>query len=240
MPPTRKETSINNYTLAFETGEIAKQAGGAVMMHYGETQVLCTACASKSPRVGFDFFPLTVDYREGFYAAGIIPGNFFRREARPGEREVLTCRLIDRPIRPLFPKTFQCETMIQVMVMSYDRMCDSDILAINGTSAALHISDIPWAGPIGAVRVGRVDDEIIVNPTIDQQIDSDVNCVMVGTADAMVMVEAGSFEVSEAVYMEAFEKGHEVIKHLCALQEELRTEVGKPKREVEEEVVLCV
>ncbi len=237
MPPTRKETTINNHTLAFETGEIAKQAGGAVMMHYGETQVLCTACASKSPRLGFDFFPLTVDYREGFYAAGIIPGNFFRREARPGEREVLTCRLIDRPIRPLFPKEFQCETMIQIMVMSYDRMCDSDILAINGTSAALHISDIPWAGPIGAVRVGRVEGEIIVNPTIDQQIDSDVNCVMVGTADAMVMVEAGSFEVSEAVYMEAFEKGHEVIKQLCAMQEELRAEVGKPKREVEEKAV---
>jgi polyribonucleotide nucleotidyltransferase len=237
MPLTRKEITINNYTFAFETGEIAKQAGGAVMMHYGETSVLCTACASKSPRLGFDFFPLTVDYREGFYAAGIIPGNFFRREARPGEREVLTCRLIDRPIRPLFPKSFQCETMIQIMVMSYDRMCDSDILALNGTSAALHISDIPWAGPIAAVRVGRVDGEIIVNPTIDQQFDSDVNCVMAGSADAMVMVEAGSFEVSEAVYMEAFEKGHAVIRELCVLQEDLRAEVGKPKREVVEEVV---
>ena len=196
MTPIRKELSINGFTLAFETGEIAKQADGAVMMHYGETSVLCTACASSSPRVGFDFFPLTVDYREGFYAAGVIPGNFFRREARPGEREVLTCRLIDRPIRPLFPDWFQCETMIQIMVMSYDRLCDSDILAINGTSAALHISDIPWAGPIAAVRVGRIDEEIIINPTVDQQVDSDVNCVMVGTADALVMVEAGSFEVS--------------------------------------------
>ena len=237
MPATRKELSINGYTLAFETGEIAKQADGAVMMHYGETQVLCTACASQSSRPGIDFFPLTVDYREGFYAAGVIPGNFFRREARPGEREVLTCRLIDRPIRPLFPKAFQCETMVQIMVMSYDKLCDPDVLAINGTSAALHVSDIPFAGPIGAVRTGRIEGEIIVNPTVEQQIDSDLNCVMVGTADALVMVEAGSFEVSEDVYMEAFEKGHEVIKQLCALQEELRAEVGKPKREVEEEVI---
>ncbi|MBT5369245.1 MAG: polyribonucleotide nucleotidyltransferase, partial [Nitrospinaceae bacterium] len=237
MPATRKELSINGFNLAFETGEIAKQAHGAVMMYYGETQVLCTACAASTPRTGFDFFPLTVDYREGFYAAGVIPGNFFRREARPGEREVLTCRLIDRPIRPLFPESFQCETMIQIMVMSYDGVCDSDILAINGTSAALHISDIPFAGPIGAVRVGRIDGEIIVNPTLDQQIDSDVNCVMVGTADAMVMVEAGSFEVSEDVYMDAFEKGHEVIKQLCAVQEDLRAEIGKPKRELDEEVV---
>ena len=237
MPVTRKELSINGFTLAFETGEIAKQAHGAVMMHYGETQVLCTACSSTSPRPGIDFFPLTVDYREGFYAAGVIPGNFFRREARPGEREVLTCRLIDRPIRPLFPEAFQCETMIQIMVMSYDGVCDSDILAINGTSASLHISDIPFAGPIGAVRVGRIEGEIIINPTLDQQIDSDVNCVMVGTADAMVMVEAGSFEVSEDVYMDAFEKGHEVIKQLCALQEDLRAEVGKPKRVLDEVVV---
>ncbi|HBK81482.1 MAG TPA: polyribonucleotide nucleotidyltransferase [Nitrospinae bacterium] len=237
MPAIRKEISINGYTFAFETGEIAKQAHGAVMMHYGETSVLCTACASTSPRAGIDFFPMTVDYREGFYAAGIIPGNFFRREARPGEREVLTCRLIDRPIRPLFPKSFQCETMIQIMVMSYDRVCDSDILALNGTSAALHISDIPFDGPIGAVRVGRIDGEIIVNPTIDQQIDSDLNCVMAGTADALVMVEAGSFEVSEDVYMEAFEKGHAVIKDLCAIQEELRADAGKPKREIEEEVL---
>ena len=203
------------------------------MMHYGETSVLCAACASFSPREGVDFFPLTVDYREFFYAAGIIPGNFFRREARPGERETLTCRLIDRPIRPLFPKEFRCETMIQVMVMSYDKLNDSDILAINGTSAALHISDIPFAGPIGAVRVGRIDGEIIVNPTVEQQIDSDLNCVMAGTSDALVMVEAGSFEVSEDAYMEAFEKGHAVIQELCAMQEELRAECGKTKRAVE-------
>lgn len=235
MLPYRKDISINGYTLAFETGEIAKQAGGAVMMHYGETSVLCTACASHSTREGVDFFPLTVDYREFFYAAGIIPGNFFRREAKPGEREVLTCRLIDRPIRPLFPKEFRCETMIQIMVMSYDKLNDSDILAINGTSAALHISDIPFAGPIGAVRVGRIDGEIIVNPTVEQQIDSDLNCVMAGTSDAIVMVEAGSFEVSEGVYMEAFEKGHSVIKELCALQEELRAECGKTKRVIEPE-----
>ncbi|MBI3129154.1 MAG: polyribonucleotide nucleotidyltransferase [Candidatus Tectomicrobia bacterium] len=234
MPPIRKEISINGYTLAFETGEIAKQAGGAVMMHYGDTSVICTACGSDSPREGIDFFPLTVDYREAFYAAGIIPGNFFRREGRPGEREVLTCRLIDRPIRPLFPKGYRCETMIQDLVMSYDRTCDADILAINGTSAALHISDIPFGGPIGAVRVGRVNGEIIVNPTIPQQVESDLNCVMAGTADALVMVEAGSFEVSEDAYMEAFEKGHAVIRQLCALQEELRREVGKPKRAIEE------
>lgn len=235
MPPYRKDISINGYTLAFETGEIAKQAGGAVMMHYGETSVLCTACASHSPREGIDFFPLTVDYREFFYAAGIIPGNFFRREAKPGERETLTCRLIDRPIRPLFPKEFRCETMIQVMVMSYDKLNDSDILAINGTSAALHLSDIPFAGPIGAVRVGRIDGEIIVNPTVEQQIDSDLNCVMAGTSDAIVMVEAGSFEVSEDVYMEAFEQGHSVIQELCAMQDELRAECGKTKRVVEPE-----
>ncbi|MBI2131995.1 MAG: polyribonucleotide nucleotidyltransferase [Candidatus Tectomicrobia bacterium] len=234
MQPTRKEISINGYTLAFETGEIAKQAGGAVMMHYGDTAVLCTACGSNSPREGIDFFPLTVDYREPFYAAGIIPGNFFRREGRPSEREVLTCRLIDRPIRPLFPKGYRCETMIQVLVMSYDRVCDADILAINGTSAALHVSDIPFAGPVGAVRVGRVNGEVIVNPTVEQQVESDLNCVMAGTADAIVMVEAGSFEVSEDVYMEAFEKGHAVIQRLCALQEELRSACGKPKRAIGE------
>ncbi len=234
MQSTRKEISINGYTLAFETGEIARQAGGAVMMHYGDTSVLCTACASPSPREGLDFFPLTVDYREGFYAAGLIPGNFFRREGRPGEREVLTCRLIDRPIRPLFPKTFCCETMIQIMVMSYDRICDSDILAINGTSASLHISDIPFAGPIGAVRVGRVNGEIVVNPTIEQQVESDLNCVLAGSDDALVMVEAGSFELSEEDYMEAFVKGHSTIRELVALQNELRAECGKSKREVEE------
>ena len=234
MQPTRKEISINGYTLAFETGEIGKQAGGAVMMHYGDTSVLCTACGSNSPREGIDFFPLTVDYREAFYAAGIIPGNFFRREARPGEREVLTCRLIDRPIRPLFPKGYRCETMVQDLVMSYDRVCDADILAINGTSAALHVSDVPFAGPVGAVRVGRVNGEVIVNPTVEQQVESDLNCVMAGTADALVMVEAGSFEVSEDVYMEAFEKGHAVIRQLCSLQEELRAACGKPKRAIEE------
>ncbi|MEK6710509.1 MAG: polyribonucleotide nucleotidyltransferase [Nitrospinota bacterium] len=234
MPPTRKEISINGYTLAFETGEIAKQAAGAVMMHYGETSVLCAVSASFSTREGIDFFPLTVDYREPFYAAGIIPGNFFRREGRPTEREVLTCRLIDRPIRPLFPKGYRCETMIQIMTMSYDRVCDADIMAINGASAALHISDVPFSGPIGAVRVGRVNGEIVINPTVEQQVESDLNCVMAGTADAMVMVEAGSFEVSEDVYMEVFEKGHAVIQRLCALQDELRAACGKPKRAAEE------
>jgi len=233
MGVSRVEMEINNSKLVFETGEIAKQANGSIMAYYGETSVLSTVCSSDEPREGSDFFPLTVDYRELSYAAGVIPGNFFRREARPSEREILTCRLIDRPMRPLFPENFMCETMIQVMVVSYDKVCDCDILAINATSASLHVSDIPFDGPIGAVRVGRIDGQIIVNPTIEQQDESDLNCVLAGTSDAIVMVEAGSFELSEDDYMQAFEQGHAVIKDLCELQEKLRSECGKPKREIQ-------
>ena len=179
--------------LIIETGKIARQADASVLVTYGGTTVMANVVAAKQAKPDIDFFPLTVDYRELSYAAGVIPGNFFRREARPSEREILTCRLIDRPMRPLFPENFMCETMIQVMVVSYDKVCDCDILAINATSASLHVSDIPFDGPIGAVRVGRIDGQIIVNPTIEQQDESDLNCVLAGTSDAIVITEPTSF-----------------------------------------------
>src|SRR4051795_1230360 len=178
--------------LTFETGKLAKQAHGSTLVLMGDNVVLATAVANADPREGIDFFPLTVDYREYTYAGGRIPGGFIKREGRPSEREILVCRMIDRPIRPLFPETFRNETQIISLVLSADTENDPDVAALNGASAALTLSDIPFNGPVGAVRVGQVDGNFIVNPTYAEMTVSTVNIMVVGTADGLVMVEAGA------------------------------------------------
>src|SRR5258708_18616522 len=183
--------------LSFETGKIAKQAHGSVVVRSGDNMLLASACANAEPRVGVSFFPLTVDYRESTYAGGRIPGVFIKREGRMSEREPLTCRQIDRPIRPLFPETFRCETQVISLVLSADTENDPDVLAINAASAALTLSDIPFHGPVGAVRVGHINDQFVVNPTYDEMRDSLLNIMVVGTSEGIVMVESGAKELSE-------------------------------------------
>src|SRR5438105_15853688 len=178
--------------LTFETGKLAKQAHGASVVRIGDNVVLATAVSNTEPREGIDFFPLTVDYREYTYAGGRIPGGFIKREGRPSEREILTSRLIDRPIRPLFPEGFRCETQVIAFVLSADTENDPDVVGINGASAALTISDIPFNGPIGAVRVGLVSGQFIINPTYGEMSDSLLNIMVVGSADAIVMIESGA------------------------------------------------
>src|ERR1700749_199010 len=205
----------------FETGRMAKQASGAVVVSQGDSVVLVTAVASPEPREGVDFFPLTVDYREYTYAGGRIPGGFIKREGRPSEKEILTSRQIDRPIRPLFPEAFRNETQVIALVLSADRENDPDIIAINGAGAALALSDVPFNGPIGAVRVGRVNDQFVINPTYAERQESTINIVVVGTKDGIVMVESGSKEISEEVVVDAIEFGHGEIKKIVAAIEEL-------------------
>src|SRR5258708_34462356 len=183
--------------LSFETGKLAKQAHGAAAVRLGDNVVLATAPANADPREGIDFFPLTVDYREYTYAGGRFPGGFIKREGRMSEREVLTSRQIDRPVRPMFAEGFKCETQVIAFVLSADSNNDPDVLGINAASAALTLSDIPFLGPIGAVRVGRVDDKFIVNPTYDEMRGGTVNIIAVGTADGIVMIESGAKEASE-------------------------------------------
>src|SRR5438105_3812142 len=219
--------------LSFETGKLAKQAHGSVVVRNGHNVVLATAVANPDPREGIDFFPLTVDYREYTYAGGRIPGGFIKREGRPSEREILTSRQIDRPVRPLFAAGFRCETQVIAFVLSADTENDPDVAAINGASCALTISDIPFLGPIGAVRVGLVNGQFIVNPTYDEMRESLVNIMVVGTADAIVMIESGAKEVKEETVVDAIEFGHTEVKKICAALSELRRRVGKPKRTVE-------
>jgi polyribonucleotide nucleotidyltransferase len=219
-------------SITFETGRIAKQAHGSVLAKNGDNYVLATAVANQDPREGIDFFPLTVDYREYTYAGGRIPGGFIKREGRPSEREVLTSRLIDRPIRPLFAEGFKCETQVVAMVQSADSENDPDVIGINAASAALHISDIPFLGPIGAVRVGYKDGQYIVNPTYDESRGGQLRLVVAGTKDGIVMIEAGASEVSEEVIVDAIEFAHNEIKKICGAIEELREKAGKPKRQV--------
>jgi polyribonucleotide nucleotidyltransferase len=220
-------------SIHFETGKLAKQAHGSCIVRMGENVVLATACANPDPREGIDFFPLTVDYREYTYAAGRIPGGFIKREGRPSEREILTSRQIDRPIRPLFPEGFRCETQVIAMVLSADTENDPDVSGINGASVALSVSDIPFHGPIGAVRVGRVNGEFVINPTYTEQRDGDLNLMVVGTSEGIVMIESGAREVGEEVVVEAIEFAHEQIKKICAAISELAQKAGKPKRPVE-------
>src|SRR5271156_3135552 len=219
--------------ISFETGKLAKQAHGSAVVRSGDNVVLATATANPDPREGIDFFPLTVDYREYTYAGGRFPGGFIKREGRMSEREVLTSRQIDRPVRPMFAEGFKCETQVIAFVLSADSNNDPDVLGINGASAALTLSDIPFLGPIGAVRVGLVNGQFIVNPTYDEMRESLLNIMVVGTSDGIVMIESGAKEISEEVVVDAIEFGHTEIKKICAAIKDLRSKVGKPKRVVE-------
>lgn len=231
------EIDIDGKLISLEAGDLARQAGGAVVVRQGDTMLLVTATMAKEAREGIDFFPLTVDYREKTYAAGKVPGNFFRREARPGDTETLTCRLIDRPIRPLFPSGFKNETQVVALVISHDQVNAPDINAITGASAALMISDIPFENPVAGARISRVEGKLIFNPTYEETANSDLNLVMAGTSDGIVMVEAGAKEVSEDDMMEALEFGHERIKKLIGIQIKLRELLGKEKIAVAPTVV---
>jgi polyribonucleotide nucleotidyltransferase len=231
----KQETTVQlagGKSISIETGKLAKQAHGSVVIRIGDNVVLTTACASPEPREGIDFFPLTVDYREYTYAGGRIPGGFIKREGRPSEREILVCRMIDRPIRPLFPETFRNETQIISLVLSADTENDPDVAAINGASAALTLSDIPFNGPVGAVRVGQIEGNFIVNPTYAEMAVSTVNIIVVATADGIVMVEAGAKGVSEETTLGAIEFAHQEIKKIVAAISDLAKKAGKQKREV--------
>jgi polyribonucleotide nucleotidyltransferase len=219
--------------LTVEIGQLAKQANGACLIRYGDTAVLSTATASKEPKDHLNFFPLTVNYEERLYAVGKIPGGFIKREGRPSEKAVLTSRLIDRPIRPLFADGFRNEVQVISIVMSVDQDCSSEVAAMFGSSLALTVSDIPFGGPIAGVIVGRVNGELIINPTTEQLEKSDIHLVVAGTKDAINMVEAGADEVPEEIMLEAIMFGHEEIKKLIAFQEEIADKVGKEKMEVE-------
>lgn len=223
-------TEFGGRSISLETGAIARQANGAVLVTYGDTLVLVTAVASNSPREGIDFFPLTVDYLEKTSSAGRIPGGFFKREGRLTEKETLTSRFIDRPLRPLFPGGFRNETQIIVTVLSSEPEIDPDVLAITGASAALHISNIPFLGPIAGVRVGRVAGQLIVNPTKTQLEESDLNIILAGTKSAIVMVEGGGKGIREAEIVDALMFGHEAIQPLIVMQEELRSAVADARR----------
>jgi len=216
---------------SFETGALAKQAGGAVLVRYGETAVLVTATQSAEPREGIDFLPLLVDYEERQYAAGRIPGNFFRREGRPTERAILAARLTDRSMRPLIPKTIRNDIHIVCLVLCVDHDNAPEICALVGASAALALSDVPFAGPVGAVIVGRVDGRLVVNPTAEQEEASDLHLVVAGTKEAIMMVEAGAEEVPESVIVEALELAHAEVKRIVATQEQLLAHHGRQKRE---------
>ncbi|MBU4342951.1 MAG: polyribonucleotide nucleotidyltransferase [Candidatus Omnitrophica bacterium] len=231
------ETKIGRENLIIETGKMAKQADGSVCVQYGGTLILVTAVCSKELRKGIDFFPLTIEYQEKTYAAGRIPGGYFKREGRPTEKEILTARLIDRPVRPLFPKGFKNEVQVFAIVLSSDGENDSDVPAIIGASAALTISDIPFSGPVGAVRVGLINDQFIANPTFEELETSTLNLVAAGLKDKIIMLEAGANEVSEEKMLEAISFAQEYINEAIALQEELRKKCGKEKRQVELKIV---
>ncbi|MEJ7578304.1 MAG: polyribonucleotide nucleotidyltransferase [Pyrinomonadaceae bacterium] len=228
-----KETiKVGERDLTVETGRIAKQADGSVVISYGDTVLLVAAVGAQSPREGIDFFPLTVEYREHQYAAGRIPGNYFRREGRPNEKEILTCRLIDRPCRPLFTEGYRNETQVVASVISADAENDPDVIAITGTSCALYLSDIPFPNPIAAVRVGLIEGRYIINPTYDEVRESRLNLIVAGTEEAIVMVEAGAQEVSEEIMVEALMLAHKEINRLCRWQRELYKALDIKKREV--------
>ena len=244
-----RELTIGQHRLSLETGKLAKQAGGAVRVRFGDSVVLVTACRAASPREGIDFLPLTVDYREYTYASGRIPGGFFKREGKPAEKEVLTSRCIDRPIRPLFPSGWRYETQVIALVLSADQENDTDVLAITGASAALALSEIPFEKTIAGVRIGLVDGQFVVNPTFQQRKDSKLDLIVAGTKDGLVMVEAGAKEVTEEQAIQALETAHAAIKQIVAAIDDLAREAGKKKltvtkkeighdfyREVEEKV----
>ena len=227
-----KSVQVGTNEICFEVGKMAKQAGGAVMVTSGETMVLVTATAQDEGREGIDFFPLTVDYLEKTYAAGKFPGGFYKRESKPTDLETLTSRIIDRSIRPLFEKAFQCETQVIAEVMSHDTQNESDILALNGASLALMISDIPFIGPIAGIRVGKIGPDFIVNPTISQLEESELNLVMTVNRDSIVMVEGGAHQLPEEIVIDALMFGFEQAQPIIDLQLEITKECGKEKRQV--------
>ncbi|MBR5315627.1 MAG: polyribonucleotide nucleotidyltransferase [Firmicutes bacterium] len=222
-------TAIGGRLLELEIGKVCEQANGQVMVRYGESVVNVTACASKEPRPDIDFFPLSCDYEERMYAAGKIPGGFIKREGRPSEKAILCSRLMDRPLRPLFPKGYYNDVVVVATVMSVDPDCEADIMAMIGSSVALATSDIPWEGPTGSVRVGMIDGEFIINPTLEQREQSVMNLTVAGTKDAIMMVEAGADEVPESVMLDAILFAHEEIKKIVAFIEEIVAEVGREK-----------
>ena len=217
--------------LTVEIGQLAKQANGAVLVRYGDSAVLSTATASKEPK-NVDFFPLTVNYEERLYAVGKIPGGFIKREGRPSEKAILASRLIDRPIRPLFADGFRNEVQVVSLVLSVDQDCSTEMAAMFGSSLALSVSDIPFEGPIAGVIVGRIDNQFVINPNVEQTEKSDIHLTVAGTKDAINMVEAGADEVPEETMLEAIMFGHDEIKRLIAFQEKIVSEIGKEKIEV--------
>jgi polyribonucleotide nucleotidyltransferase len=228
----KESIKLGDKELSVETGRVAKQADGSVVIKYGDTMLLVAAVGAQTAREGIDFFPLTVEYRESNYAAGRIPGNYFRREGRPNEKEVLTCRLIDRPCRPLFAEGYKNETQVIATVISADQDNNPDVIAITGTSCALYLSDIPFMNPIAGVRIGLIEGRYIVNPTYDEVRESRLNLIVAGTEEAIVMVEAGADEVSEEIMVEALMVAHKEINRLCRWQKELYKALDVQKREV--------
>src|SRR5438105_14301550 len=233
----KESIRVGDRDLTVEVGRVAKQADGSCVIRYGDTMVLCAAVGASTPREGIDFFPLTVEYREANYAAGRIPGNYFRREGRPGEKEVLTARMIDRPCRPLFSEGYRNETQVIASVISADDENDPDVIAITGASCALYLSDIPFPNPIAGVRVGLVNGRYIINPTYDEVRESRINLIVAGTEEAIVMVEAGAKEVSEEIMVEALMLAHKEINRLCRWQKELYKALEIEKRAVETPVL---
>src|SRR5256714_1460258 len=229
----REKIKVGERELSIEVGRVAKQAHGSCVIRYGDTMVLVAAVGADKPREGIDFFPLTVEYRESNYAAGRIPGNYFRREGRPNEKEVLPCRLIDRPCRPLFTEGYKNETQVIASVISADPENDPDVIAITGASCALYLSDIPFPTPIAGVRVGLIDGRYIINPTYDEVRASQLNLIVAGTEEAIVMVEAGAKEVTEEIMVEALMLAHKEINRLCRWQKELYKALGIEKRPFE-------
>src|SRR5215472_248768 len=239
------ETTFAGKPLSIETGHMAEQANGAVLLRVGDTMLLVTAVASKAPREGIDFFPLTCDYEEKLYAAGRIPGSFPRREGRPSEAAILASRMIDRPMRPLFPKDFRNDVQIVATVLSTDQEQDPATLAVTGASAALQISGIPHKGPVACVRVGMIDGHLVLNPTLQQLDESDLDLVIAGTENAIIMVEAGAKQVPEETMLQALRLGHDEIRSLVRFQNDIREQIGKPLMEyppavVQEEVAAAV
>ncbi|MEI7793442.1 MAG: polyribonucleotide nucleotidyltransferase [Thermoleophilia bacterium] len=234
---TRVVADIGGQEIIFETGRLAKQANGSVLVRSGDSLVLVTAVGAREPREGTDFFPLTVDVEERMYAKGAIPGGFIKRESRPSERAILTCRMTDRPLRPLWPKGFRNEVQIVTTVLSIDKVNAFDILSINGASAALMLSELPFHGPVGAVRIGMIDDDFVINPTLQELEESTLDLVVAGTREAISMVEAGANEVSEEDLLEALQIAHDEIKKLCDVQDELRKLAGKPKWDIQGKTV---
>ena len=226
------KTAVGGRLLQFEIGKVCEQANGQVTVRYGDTVVNCTATASKEPKPDIDFFPLSVDYEEKMYSVGKIPGGYIKREGRPSEKAILSSRLIDRPIRPLFPKGYRNDVVVIATVMCVDPDCSPEIVGMIGSSVALSVSDIPWDGPTASVLVGMVDGEFIINPTLEQRDQSIMHLVVSGTKDAIMMVEAGANEVPEETMLDGIMFAHEEIKKLCEFIEEIASEVGKEKMEV--------